>query len=53
MVWWTLSDETAEGGVLEFERGWELHVYEQRGRRYPVWISDDAAFYRRVEMGLA
>jgi hypothetical protein len=52
MAWWSLFDELAEGGVLEFDSGWELHVCKQGGR-YAVWISDETAYYGRVEMGCA
>jgi hypothetical protein len=53
MVWWALDDDETEGGVLEFPSGWELHVYEQRGQRHAVWITDDASYFRRVEVGRA
>jgi len=39
--------------VLEFDSGWELHVFEQHGQRHAIWIVDDASYFRRVEVALA
>lgn len=53
MTWWPLSDDFTEGGVLEFDNGLELHVYEREGQRWAIWMSDDGSCYRRVVMGEA
>lgn len=53
--WWDYAEEDVEGGVLEFDFRLELHVYQRldNGEAIAVWMSDDASYVQRVEIGEA
>lgn len=58
MEWWEYDRETEgddiEGGALEFDFRLELHVYRRTdGKTVACWLSDDARYYRAVEVGRA
>ena len=55
MEWLDYSEADLEGGVLEFDFRLELHVYRRvdEAEPVPVWLNDDATFYRKVVVGQA